>query len=169
MFLTVFLSFPYPYHTIAENLRIWKWHMAVAFHFSPSTDVWNLLPYPSTDSPRYSQQQKEEGFKTLKTWCFPSSFLYTSGAAPVTQPGTTRIHNRGPKYRTFSYIYDIPSIIAGNQSAHWNGHVLYVVHQVSQPAALGRVLCGPGSVFHKIQCVMNIEAWVTRHYMTKGK
>ena len=24
------------YHTIAENLRIWKWHMAIAFHFSPS-------------------------------------------------------------------------------------------------------------------------------------
>ena len=26
------------------------------------------------------------------------------------------------------------------------------------PAALGRVLFGPGRVFHKIQCVMNIEA-----------
>ena len=26
------------------------------------------------------------------------------------------------------------------------------------PAALGRVLCGPGRVFYKIQCVMNIEA-----------
>ena len=26
------------------------------------------------------------------------------------------------------------------------------------PAALGRVLCGPGRVLHKIQCVMNIEA-----------
>ena len=26
------------------------------------------------------------------------------------------------------------------------------------PAALGRVLCGPGRVFHKIQCVMSIEA-----------
>ena len=25
-------------------------------------------------------------------------------------------------------------------------------------AALRRVLCGPGRVFHKIQCVMNIEA-----------
>ena len=32
------------------------------------------------------------------------------------------------------------------------------------PAALGQVLCGPGRVFHKTQCVMNIEAWVTRHY-----
>ena len=28
-----------------------------------------------------------------------------------------------------------------------------------------RVSCGPGRVFHKIQCVMNIEAWVTRHYL----
>ena len=26
------------------------------------------------------------------------------------------------------------------------------------PAVLGRVLCGPGRVFYKIQCVMNIEA-----------
>ena len=26
------------------------------------------------------------------------------------------------------------------------------------PAALGRVLCSPGRVFHKIECVMNIEA-----------
>ena len=37
------------------------------------------------------------------------------------------------------------------------------------PAALGRVSCGPVRVFHKIQCVMNIEASVTRYYMTKGK
>ena len=29
--------------------------------------------------------------------------------------------------------------------------------------------CDPGRVFHKIQCVMNIETWVTRHYLTKGK
>ena len=28
---------------------------------------------------------------------------------------------------------------------------------------------GLGRVYHKIQCVMNIEAWVTRHCMTKGK
>ena len=27
-----------------------------------------------------------------------------------------------------------------------------------RPAALGRALCGPGRVFHKIQCVMNIQA-----------
>ena len=32
-----------------------------------------------------------------------------------------------------------------------------------------RAVCGPGRIFHCIQCVMNIEAWVTRHYMTKGK
>ena len=32
-----------------------------------------------------------------------------------------------------------------------------------------RVLCGPGRLFHKIQCVMNIEIWVTIHYMTTGK
>jgi hypothetical protein len=27
------------YHTIAENLRVWKLHMAIIFHFSPSTDI----------------------------------------------------------------------------------------------------------------------------------
>ena len=37
------------YNTIAENPKVWKWHMAIAFHFSPSTDIlWNLLSYPST-------------------------------------------------------------------------------------------------------------------------
>ena len=33
-------------------------------------------------------------------------FSCISGAAPLTQPGATRIHNRGPKTRTFSCIYD---------------------------------------------------------------
>ena len=42
----------------------------------------------------------KEGFKALWMWCF----LCTFGAAPVTQPGTTGIHNREPKYRTFSYL-----------------------------------------------------------------
>ena len=47
------------HQTTAENLRVWNWHMAIVFHFSPSTDIlWNLLPYPSTDFPLYSQQQK---------------------------------------------------------------------------------------------------------------
>ena len=46
------------HYTLAENLSIWKWHMTIAFHFSPSTDIlWNLLPYPFTDCPLYSQQQ----------------------------------------------------------------------------------------------------------------
>ena len=35
--------------------------MAIVFYFSPSTDIlWNLLPYPSTDFPLYSQQQKRD-------------------------------------------------------------------------------------------------------------
>ena len=52
---------------------------------------------------------------------------------------------------------------------------IIAVWQGSQPAArgplpaLGRVLCDPGRVFYKIQCVMNIDARVTRHYMTKVK
>ena len=36
------------------------------------------------------------------------------------------------------------------------------------PATLGRVLCGSGTVFHKIQCVMNIEACVTRPRVLKS-
>ena len=42
------------------------------------------------------------GFKELWTWCFSPYFPCTSGTAPVTQPGTTVIHNRAPKYGTFS-------------------------------------------------------------------
>ena len=49
------------YRAIAENLRIWKWHMAIAFNFPPSTDILcHLLPYPSTDFPLNSQQQKKD-------------------------------------------------------------------------------------------------------------
>ena len=38
-----------------------------------------------------------------------------------------------------------------------------------RPAALRRVLCSSGRLFHKIQCVINVEAWVTVHYMTTAK
>ena len=49
----------------------------------------------------------KEGFEALWTWYFPCTF----GAAPVTQPGTTWIQNWGPKYRTFSCIYDILNVL----------------------------------------------------------
>ena len=58
----------------------------------------------------------KERFKALWTWCFSSSFPFTSGAAPVTQPGTTRTHNRGTKFRTFSCIYDILNSFSDIQS-----------------------------------------------------
>ena len=38
-----------------------------------------------------------------------------------------------------------------------------------QPTDLRRVLCSPGRLFHKIQCIMNTEASVTIQYMTTGK
>ena len=45
------------YHTKNENLRVFKWFTAIAFHFSPSTDILLiLLPYPYTDCSLYSQQ-----------------------------------------------------------------------------------------------------------------
>ena len=49
----------------------------------------------------------KEVFEALSMWCFSPSFPYTSGDAPVTQPETIRIHNKGPEYRIFSCIYDI--------------------------------------------------------------
>ena len=43
-----------------------------------------------------------------------------------------------------------------------DGHYMYVrcLQPAARgpPAAFGRVLCCPGKVFHKIQCVMNIKA-----------
>ena len=41
-----------------------------------------------------------------------------------------------------------PANISGSRTGVFN----------PRPAALGRVLCGPGRVFHKIKCVINIEA-----------
>ena len=41
----------FAYHITAENLRVWKWHMAIAFHFFITL---------STDFPLYSQQQKRD-------------------------------------------------------------------------------------------------------------
>ena len=35
--------------------------------------------------------------------------------------------NKGPKYQTFSCIYDILNSFADNQSALWNYHILYVL------------------------------------------
>ena len=117
------------YHTIAENLRVWKWHMAISFHFF--SQYWHFMKFitlPIYCLPTLLSATKQ-GFKTLYTWCFSPCLPCTSCAALVTQPGTTRIHNRGPKYWTFSCIYDIVNSVANTQSAHWNGHVLYVVHQ----------------------------------------
>ena len=65
---------------IAENLRVWKWHMAIAFPFSPSTGIsWNLLHYPSTDFPPHSQQQNRD----LKHYqCGVSRHLFPAHLAP---------------------------------------------------------------------------------------
>ena len=87
------------YHTTAENLRVWKWHMTITFHlFCQYSHFMKFIIL----SPLLSATK--EGFKALWTWCFSPSFPCTSGAAPVTQPGTTRYHNRGTKYQTSSCI-----------------------------------------------------------------
>ena len=108
------------YLTIAENLRLWKWHMAIAFHFSPSTDITKLITLPIYRLPTLLSVTKE-GLNVLWTWCFSPSFPCTSSAEPVTQPGTTRIHNRGPKYKTFSCNCDNLNIFADAQSALFKG------------------------------------------------
>ena len=70
----------------------------------------------------------KEGFEGLWTWCFSPSFPCTSDTVPTTQTGISRVYNRGPKYRT-TCINDILNNFADTQSAHWNGHILYVLHQ----------------------------------------
>ena len=91
--------------------------------FSQYRHFMKFITLPINRLPTLLSETKQ-GYKTLWTWCFPC----TSGAAPVTQPWTTRIRNRGPKYRTFSCIYDFLDSFAHTQSAHWNGQVLYVHH-----------------------------------------
>ena len=63
------------------------------FTFLPVLTFIKFISLPIYRLPTLLSATKE-GFNTPWTWCFPC----TSDAAPVTQPGTTRIHNRGPKY-----------------------------------------------------------------------
>ena len=95
------------YRTVAENLRVWKWHMAIALYFFSL--YWHFMKIITLPICRLSTQfsATKEGFKALWTWCFLPSFRCTSSAAPVTHPGTTRIHKRVPKYRSIWCIYDI--------------------------------------------------------------
>ena len=102
------------------------------------SQYWHFMKFNSLPIYRHPTllSATKEGFGALSVWCFSPSFPCTSGSAPVTQPETTWIHNRGPKYRTFSWINDILNSFADSQSAHWNGHVLYVVHPIIERAKL---------------------------------
>ena len=113
------------YHTIAQNPRVWKWHMAIAFHFF--SQYWHFMKFVTLNIYQLPTllSSSRERYKALWTWFFPC----TSGTALVTQPETTRSHNRRPKHQTFSCIHDILNRFADTESAHWNGHVLYLVHQ----------------------------------------
>ena len=72
---------------IAEILEFGNGTWQSPFNFSLCTDIlWNLLPYLSTHFPTLLSETKE-GFKALWTWCFSSSFLCTSVAAPITRQG----------------------------------------------------------------------------------
>ena len=106
------------YHTIAESLRVWKWHMAIAVHCSPSTDIsLNLIPYPSTDFPLYSHQQKR-GLSAMNVVFLAIISLHICRCvASVSQPMTTRIHNRGPNYWNF-HVFMTLLIVLPNPSLH---------------------------------------------------
>jgi hypothetical protein len=95
------------HQTIAENFRVWKLHLAIVFHFF--SQYWHFMKFITLPAYRLPTplSATKEGFKALWPWWFSPPFPCASGDAPVTQPGTTRIHNSGPKYRTFfSCIYD---------------------------------------------------------------
>ena len=53
-----------------------------------SSQYWNFMKFITLSIYRFPilLSAKKEGFKDLWTWCFPC----TSGAAPVSQPGTTQ-------------------------------------------------------------------------------
>ena len=101
--------------------------MAIAFYFF--SQYWHFIKFSILLIYRFPTllSTTKEGFKALWTWCLTSYFPCISGAARVTQPGTPRpqIHNRGPKYRTYSCVYDILNSFADTQSEQWNCHVLY--------------------------------------------
>jgi hypothetical protein len=115
------------YHTVAENLRIWKLHMAIFFHFF--SQYWHFIKFitlPAYRLPTLVSATKE-GFKALWPWCFSPSFPCTSGAAPVTQPGTTRIHNGGPSFHVF-----MTSLIVLQTPSLGYLHIVMVTHVVHQ-------------------------------------
>ena len=107
------------YHTIAEIFRVWKWQMAIAFPFF--CQYWDFMKF--TTLPVYRlptlHSAKKRDLKHYERGV--SCHLFSAHLAPE----TTRIQNRGSKYRTFSCIYDILNSFHGAQSIHWNVRVLY--------------------------------------------
>jgi hypothetical protein len=76
------------YHTIAENIRVWKLQMAVVFRvFSQYWHFMKIITLPAYRLPTLLSATNE-GFKALWPWCFSQSFPCKSGAAVVTHPGT---------------------------------------------------------------------------------
>ena len=112
---------------IGENLSLEITH---GNHLALFFQYWHFMKFitlPIYQLPTLLSPTKE-GFKPLLTCSFSQSFPSTSGATPVTQPGTTRIHNRGPKYWTFSYNYDIinPSAyLAVSETEAQHFHIAY--------------------------------------------
>ena len=96
-------------------------------------------------------------------WCFPR----TSGTSPVTKPGTTRIHNRGPKQRTFSCIYDILNSFADTQCAHWKRHVLSVYTTGAQEWHIVSLLSdvtSPTTVAHYVRTTCDLRVLSTEKH-----
>ena len=81
----------------------------------------------------------------LQLYAVPQLLIYQQDGAP---PHFTNI------VHTF-LDKQFPARLIGSVSPYIRG--LQPTARVP-PAALERVLCDPGRIFHKIQCVMNIEA-----------
>ena len=116
-----------PSRNTEEELKF-KW---IAYHYSwksqrlemPHGNRLSLsLPVPTF----HSTLNNKIGIKSPKNVVFLAIFSLHIWRRAYTPAGTARIHNRGPKYRSFSCIYDILNSFSDNPPIHWNGHIIYL-------------------------------------------
>ena len=103
------------YCTIAENLRVWRWHMAIAFYFfSQYSHLWNLLPLPIYRFPTLLSATKE-GFKHYERERGVSRHLFSDHLAPRLSPSQglpefkTDDQNTGPFHVSMTSLIVLPT------------------------------------------------------------
>ena len=88
-----------------------------SFTFPPSTDIlWNLLPYPSTDFPLYSQQKKRN-LKHYERGVSHHLFPTYLDAVPVTQPGPPKFITEDQNTK-LSHVFMTFLIVLTTSSLH---------------------------------------------------